>query len=145
MLRSLRKGYQVFLAIIQRPIDGRIYHEVLSVFPQWRQSEQSIVHDDVKPNIVISVYLEAMNIKHFYPAAKLVAVIPAVHWLETPDLFDARYLFDTITAVRYNVDFFITQIERMKRVIDAFFRFPARATLTDKVLGCPGYRGRGAA
>lgn len=134
---TLRKGGVVFLTSIQDHPVTRPYYEVSSAYPFWNMSDTATDYADVAPDIVVAVFLEAMNIRAYFPHPKIVAIQAAVHWTESPDNFRSWYLFDTITAIRYNVDFVITQNERMKNILDVFFRFIAQTQITDRILVSP--------
>lgn len=134
---SLRKGFDVYFCSIQA--DKRItrYWRVYSVYPFWDWRDEGTRYEKLLPDIVVGVFLEALNVRRTFPEAKIVAIQAAVHWAESPETFGAQYLFDTITAVRYNVDFVITQNSRMKNLIDVFFKFVAQVSILDRILVSP--------
>ncbi|WP_164975653.1 hypothetical protein [Sphingobium fluviale] len=134
---SLRKGYELFICSIQDDKRTTQYNRIYSVYPFWDARPDGTDYGTVCPDIVVGVFLEAMNVRTVFPHAKIVAIQAAIHWSESPETFGAEYLFDTITAIRYNVDFLITQNERMKNLLDVFFKFVAKTSIADRIIVAP--------
>lgn len=134
---SLRKGHDVYICSIQQDKRETVYRRIYSVYPVWHAVQDGTEYVSVSPDIVAGVFLEAMNIRSIFPHAKIVAIQAAIHWTESPETFDGRYLFDSITAIRYNVDYVITQNDRMKNILDVFFKFVAGTDLSSRILVCP--------
>lgn len=134
---SLRRGFRVFLTAAQLEATRRPYYEIEQVYPLWKQKGEPVGYVDVAPDIVVSVFPEALNIRHVFPHPKIVAINAAMHWVESPERFPAQYVFDLITATRYNIDFMITQNERMKEILSTMLNFLAKWPYNDRILVSP--------
>ena len=134
---ALRQGCVVFFAAIQKHPIARDYYQVSSVYPEWRFEGDPTDYGSVRPDIIVAVFTEALNIREYFPHPKIVAIHAALHWVESPERFSAQYLFDLITAVRYNVDFIITQNERMKSLIFTFYNFLAKWNSEERIIVAP--------
>jgi hypothetical protein len=113
------------------------YNRVTAVYPYWKQESHTLSRAEVEPDVVVSVFPEALNVKHLYPNAKIVAIIPAIHWAESPERFPGQYVHDLITACRYHIDFFITQNERMKDILHMMMEFLAKWPHRNRILVAP--------
>lgn len=132
---AIRKGYSVYFSPVQQRRDlapnkclSKIYPEIEINFIDSR---------DVTFDIVVSVFPESLNIRSYYPDAVIVAIHAAVQWVETPENLGGQYLHDLITALRYNVDFIITQNERMRDLLAASYALIAKWPYLDRILVCP--------
>lgn len=134
---ALRKGYSVMIGSIQGDKVSNRYWDVTAVYPLWQWQDNGVGYVDVRPDLVVGVFLEGMNVRSVFPEAKIIAIQAAIHWAESPQNFTARYLFDTITAIRFNVDFIVTQNQRMKNLLDVFFKFVAKTDVADRILVAP--------
>jgi glycosyltransferase involved in cell wall biosynthesis len=110
---------------------------VTQVYPFWQQNEKPLGYGDVAPDIVVAVFPEALNIRNHFPHPKIVAIHAAIHWVESPERFPAQYVFDLITAIRYNVDFILTQNARMAEILDVFYNLLAKWPLSDRIIVSP--------
>jgi glycosyltransferase involved in cell wall biosynthesis len=134
---SIRRGQKVYIASVQDDPYSRPYWEVTSVYPNWTQEIDPVDYANVRPDIIVAVFPEALNIRRAFPFPKIVAIHAAIHWVESPEIFEARYVFDLITAIRHNVDFIVTQNERMKDLLAMFYGFVARWRDADRILVAP--------
>ncbi len=107
------------------------------VYPTWKQQDVPLGYGEIAPDIVVSVFPEALNIRQHFPHAKIVAIHAAIHWVELPERFKAQYVFDLITAMRYNVDFILTQNQRMAEVLQVFYNLLAKWPLSDRIIVSP--------
>lgn len=133
---ALRQGHRVYMTPLQAPHQTRPNIEVLSAYPVWR-SGRTVETAEVDPDIVVSVFTDALGVRGVFPRAKIVGIIPALHWIEDPGLFNATYLYNLITAARYHIDFFVTQNERMKQILFFMMYLLARFPYEDRILVAP--------
>lgn len=134
---SLRRGFEVILTAAQLPPTTRPYYQVEAVYPQWKQSARTLSYAEAAPDIVVSVFPEALNIRQHFPHPKIVAINAAVHWVEAPERFPPQYVYDLLTATRYNVDFMITQNDRMKELLATVLELLCKWPYKDRILVSP--------
>ncbi len=132
---ALRRGHTVFLASAQEPTDPKFRVKVVSAYPNYVCETADINNKDV--DFVVSVFPDALNIKPTFPNAKIIAIMPALHWVEDPGLFTHDYLRRVITAARYHVDYYVTQNIRMKQVLFSLLHLLARFPYEDRILVAP--------
>ena len=135
--QCIRRSCDVVIASAQRHMIEPRYNRVTAVYPYWKQESHTLSRAEVEPDVVVSVFPEALNVKHLYPNAKIVAIIPAIHWAESPERFPGQYVHDLITACRYHIDFFITQNERMKDILHMMMEFLAKWPHRNRILVAP--------
>lgn len=133
----LRRGWRVAVAPAHGDPATRPAREVAAVYPAWQQAAAGCGATGWAPDIVVSVHPEALNLRGSFPEAKLVAIHAAIHWVENPQAFPAQYVFDLITAVRYNIDFIVTQNARMAELLGVAYALLARWPHRDRVLVAP--------
>jgi hypothetical protein len=133
----LRKGLTVMISAAQADAHERPYWVVRQVYPTWEQDGAPIGYEDVAPDIVAAVFPEALNIRRQFPHPKIVAIHAAVHWVESPLAFSAQYVYDLITAVRYNIDFVLTQNERMAEILFTVYALLAKWPYRDRIIVAP--------
>ncbi len=68
-----------------------------------------------------------------FPEAKLVGILPALHMFEAPGLFKPKFVFDFIQSLRNQIDFIITQNERMREGIVFLCHWLARWDPSERV------------
>ncbi len=134
---ALRRGWTVMVCVAQDDAATRPAWMVRQVYPTWEQDEAAIAHDAVAADIVVAVFPEALNIRPYFPNAKIVAIHAAVHWVENPTLYPAQYVFDLITAVRYNIDFMMAQNARMAEILQITYNLLARWPYADRIVVAP--------
>jgi hypothetical protein len=134
---SLRYGYEVFVSDVQASAQSRLYYRVHQIYPLWTWDGMGIGFQQIRPDIVVSVFPEALNVRQVFPDAKIVAIHAATQWIEVPERFPAQYTYDLITAIRYNIDFMITQNERMKEILETMYMFLAKWPYKDRILVAP--------
>ena len=133
---ALRQGHDVYMTAAQEPHDSRTNFEVFSAYPVWRSGRQRTTAE-LAPDIVISVFPDALNVRDTFPSAKIVSIIPALHWVEDPGLFDADYMLRMISAARYHIDYFVTQNSRMKQILYFMVHLLAKFPYEDRILVAP--------
>ncbi len=134
---ALRRGWTVMVSAAQPDARTRPTWEVRQVYPIWQQDRTPIDYADVKPHIVAAVFPEALNIRAHFPHPKIVAIHAAIHFVEDPQRFKAQYVFDLITAVRYNIDFILTQNARMAEILHVFYNLMAKWPYQDRIIVAP--------
>ncbi len=134
---ALRRGWTVMASVAQADAATRPAWTVRQIYPTWEQDEAAVAHDQVAADIVVAVFPEALNIRAHYPDAKIVAIHAAVHWLENPSMRPAQYVFDLITAVRYNIDFMVTQNVRMADILQTTYSLLARWPYPERIIVAP--------
>lgn len=134
---SLRRGFKVILTAAQLPPTTRPYYEVEAVYPHWKQKAEALSYGEAAPDIVVSVFPEALNIRQYFPHPKIVAINAAVHWVEAPERFPPQYVYDLLTATRYNVDFMITQNDRMKELLSTVSQLLCKWPYKDRIIVSP--------
>jgi hypothetical protein len=134
---SLRKGFDVFFSVVQQNALTRPYFKTLNVYPAWSIDSESYGYAHLAPDVIVSVYPEALNIRSAFPHAKIVAIQAAIHFIESPERFSAQYVYDLITSIRYNVDFIVTQNERMADILYVFYALLAKWPHRDRIFISP--------
>lgn len=134
---ALRRGWTVMLSAAQADAATRPSWVVRQVYPTWLQDREPIPYPEVGPHIVVAVFPEALNIRRHFPHPKIVAIHAAIHFVENPERFPAQYVFDLITAVRYNIDFILTQNARMAEILYVFYNLMAKWPYPERILVSP--------
>ncbi len=134
---ALRLGWTVLLSAAQPDAITRPTWEVRQVYPTWEQDRTPIAYPEIRPHIVAAVFPEALNIRAQFPHPKIVAIHAAIHFVEDPQRFKAQYVFDLITAVRYNIDFILTQNVRMAEILHVFYNLMAKWPYRDRIIVAP--------
>lgn len=134
---ALRKGHRVVMCSAQRPAHDDEALVVQSTYPVWSVTGETIPSRTADPDIVVSVYPDALNLRHVFPEAKIVAIVPALHWIEDPGLFSGEYMFRFVSAFRDSIDFVVTQNERMKDIVAFMVHLLARVPFKDRILVAP--------
>jgi glycosyltransferase involved in cell wall biosynthesis len=134
---ALRRGWLVAVSPAQGDPARRPGFLVHAVYPAWRHAGSALNATEWRPDIVASVHPEALNLRHHFPAAKLVAIHPAVQWTENPLPFQSQYTFDLITAIRYNIDVILAQNARMADLLRVAYGLLARWPYDDRIVVAP--------
>ncbi len=134
---ALRRGWTVILSAAQLDATTRPSWVVRQVYPTWQQDREPLAYPEVRPHIVAAVFPEALNIRAQFPHPKIVAIHAAIHFVESPERFPAQYVFDLITAVRYNIDFILTQNARMAEILHVFYNLMAKWPYPERILVSP--------
>lgn len=134
---ALRRGDVVLFTAAQGDARKRDNWRVRQIYPTWEQDREPVAFSELQPHIVVAVFPEALNIRSIFPHPKIVAIHAAIHWIESPERFSAQYVFDLITAVRYNIDFILTQNERMAEVLAVVYNLLAKWPMRDRILVAP--------
>jgi len=137
MHEALRAGHRVWVGPVHSDPSAAGSYSVAAVYPDWYQASKPISFDTIEPDIVVAVFPEALNVRAMFPRAKIIAIHAAIHWLEAPEVFTPEYVFDLLTAIKYNVDFIITQNRRMAEILAKFYRLLVRWPLEDRILIAP--------
>lgn len=134
---ALRRNLTVLIGAVGGNLAIHPYYLVRQVYPTWKQDSTPIAYSNVAPDIIVAVFPEQLNIRNAFPHAKIVAIHAAIHWIESPERFSAKYVLDLLTAIRYNVDFIITQNHRMAEILAIVYEFFAKCSLQDRIIVAP--------
>lgn len=134
---ALRRKFAVWVAPIGDDPNAPSCLRVHKVFPRWSAASNAVRFADLSPDIVVAVFPDALNVRSLFPTAKIVAIHAAIHWIESPEIFPARHTFNVLTAIKYNVDFIITQNRRMAEILAKVYHLFVQWPFEDRILVAP--------
>lgn len=90
---------------------------------------------DAKSTLFTICPTQLINFRNYN--CRKIALIAALHWLESPFLHDESYHHDYLIAVRDIADGIVTQNERMKCLMNWYSQSIACINLEDRIIICP--------
>lgn len=135
---ALRAGHAVFFSRTLDQARRGAVCKVETVYPIYSHSESTKAPDGY--DVVCSAGIEHLSVRQDFPGAKIVGVVPALHMIETPLAYGGEQPIAWINALRYHVDFIVTQNARMRDIIVTLCQWLARWDPSDRVIVAPlGY------
>jgi len=133
---SLRKGFDVYIEPAREAGAPASALRVKQFFPVL-ETEAVSASSRAAPDFVVAVYPQSLNLRKLYPAAKIVGILPAVNLFEHPEKPTPGWVLGFFMAARSQIDFYLTQNERMADIARCLFRSIAQVDLRDRILVCP--------
>ncbi len=135
---ALRLKSDVYIAAFAGPTRVVSALKIKQVYPYFEADVSSITDTDM--TVVTSSGIENLRLKDVYPEAIILGVVPALHMIESPHLFDGEYVLQWLKAARKHVDYFITQNDRMRGILSTLVHWLARWDPYDRTFVAPlGY------
>lgn len=135
---ALKQGDSVWFARTLSEAQQTTVSKVTSIFPVFVAEPGELRPRDV--HIVTSAGVEQLDVRPIFPDAKIVAVVPALHMIESPLLFTGEHPLRWVSAVRDHIDFFVTQNARMKDILRMLCQWLGRWDPDERILVAPfGY------
>jgi glycosyltransferase involved in cell wall biosynthesis len=92
---------------------------------------------DTEMTVVTSSGVENLLLRDVYPEAIILGVVPALHMIESPHLFDGEYVLQWLKAARHHVDYFVTQNDRMRGILSTMVHWLVRWDPHDRTFVAP--------
>ena len=134
---ALRKNLVVLIGPIGGDPVSHTYWRARQVYPTLQRDSDALAFQDVRPDIVVGVFPDQLNIRRYFPHPKIVGIHAAIHWIESPERFSADYVLNLLRAVRYDIDFIVTQNPRMAEILTIVYEFFVRWPYRNRVLVAP--------
>ena len=113
----------------------RKFRRVARVYPRWEFSPDFVAEpQSVEFDMIVCAGIEALMMRDHFPQAKLVGILPALHMFEAPGLFKPKFVYNFIQSLRHQIDFIITQNDRMREAIVFICHWLARWDPSERVL-----------
>ena len=130
-----RRHFDLFVCCGPDGARERKFRRVTRVYPRWEfasafEADPAAISFD----LIVCAGIEALIMRDLFPEARLVGILPALHMFEAPGLFKPQFVYNFIQSLRNQIDFIITQNERMRETIVFLCHWLARWDPSERVL-----------
>ncbi len=130
-----RRNIELFVCCGPDGAHERKFRRVARVYPRWEFSREFVVDpQEISFDLIVCAGIEALIMRDLFPEARLVGILPALHMFEAPGLFKPKFVYNFIQSLRHQIDFIITQNERMRETIVFLCHWLARWDPSQRVL-----------
>jgi hypothetical protein len=134
--QALSKGHEVYFGSNSDYHCGGNFGRLVSIYPRLSFMDVRATLDEIAPEALYSNHIQIFAGGQ-YPAAKKVAIHPALYFVEMPYLYNANQTREQLHATREHVDFILVQNQRMKEILMAFYGWLAGWSEADRILVNP--------
>lgn len=134
----LRKGFAVYIDSSRETEKAGKRLRINQFYPVLRiEAVAPPSSGEVEPDLVVCVYPQSLSLRALYPGSKIVGIVPAMNFLEHPEKPTAGWVYGFFESARSQIDYYITNNERMAELLRCLLRFCAQVDVRNRILIAP--------